>query len=361
MLMSTVRILLLLTAAARAAAQSKNPSDPFSSAGGTVAWSQLRFAECDAGAALKWTVDGDRRGRVQDTATGRCLSVLDCNVPFASNGPWATYGVVVLDVCGAGPCSGSNQDWTFTPPTPGEPQSLEATELPDGKGNGWCLNSPLNPAEVDGQEIIMYRACDAANSKVTLKRDGTLVAAGGVAAGKCLTSLPCSSSSTPPCALPSSWGSAFLLLLFLCSTVYVGGGIWLGGRNGVTGTPGLAAHPHAAAWKELAGLVADGVHWARGGGNGSQAQSLLNDKGAATTSRKDKQSKKRSADRTATAKKVGDSRASTHSGADDDIEGAGANQTETAPLNLANTAPALAAQRGTTAAGDGGRWVRVKH
>ena len=55
-----------------------------------------------------------------------------------------------------------------------------------------------------------------------------------------------------------NWGMSFLIVVMLCFTLYVGGGLGFAARQG--GAPAaLSSHLHCARWQGLAGLVADGV------------------------------------------------------------------------------------------------------
>ena len=70
--------------------------------------------------------------------------------------------------------------------------------------------------------------------------------------------------------MQSQWGWPVIAALALIAAGYVGGGLatsrtagkTLGG-GGVAGL--LQAHPHAALWRQVGGLVTDGVRFARGG------------------------------------------------------------------------------------------------
>ena len=66
-----------------------------------------------------------------------------------------------------------------------------------------------------------------------------------------------------------------MLLVAIVATIYVGGGTAYGSKTGGGARGGgggrgqlgpLSAHPHASLWLEIAGLVADGVAFTRGGG-----------------------------------------------------------------------------------------------
>ena len=265
---------------------------------------------------------------------------------------------MTLDTCGAGPCAGSNQLWTSTPPGQNVAQNFEASKMEGGAG--WCLNIPLSSGEVDHQELIMYRACGAGNSKLTLKPDGTLLANGGETNGKCLTQEPCTLHASPPCALAGGWGRTVLLLFALVSAVYVGGGTYLGVRSGrpraaqsgVGGSP-LGQHMHFELWVALYGLVCDGVAFARARHGGGAGERLL------------QEPREPQPDRTAKGKgksKREGKRKSKAAGASDGHEPQpprAASGGAPPPESAAEGAGGGTANAAGTAAGDGGRWVHV--
>jgi hypothetical protein len=66
-----------------------------------------------------------------------------------------------------------------------------------------------------------------------------------------------------------------VLLVAIAAAIYAGGGTAYGSKTGGGARGGgggrgqlgpLSAHPHASVWLEIAGLVADGVAFTRGGG-----------------------------------------------------------------------------------------------
>lgn len=65
----------------------------------------------------------------------------------------------------------------------------------------------------------------------------------------------------------TNWGWPFLLALFVVSFGYVGGGV-LAGKRGARS--GLNRHPHARHWREIKGLVTDGVQFAKGKSRGAR-------------------------------------------------------------------------------------------
>ena len=88
---------------------------------------------------------------------------------------------------------------------------------------------------------------------------------------------PCKGDATLKCgghfaislvatAEPDTWAWAFVATVFLSLTAYVVGGAMLARRSGGGGGAGLKGHPHFGRWMELAGLVSDGVAFARSHG-----------------------------------------------------------------------------------------------
>ncbi len=85
----------------------------------------------------------------------------------------------------------------------------------------------------------------------------------------------CTCTDWQPCmcraATASGWGSAFLLVFTLIGIGYLGGGIAIGSKQGRkphgTGPAGMfAIHPHYMQWRATAGLISDGIAFARSGG-----------------------------------------------------------------------------------------------
>ena len=166
----------------------------------------------------------------------------------------------------------------------------------------------------------------------------------------------------------SSWG--FVLVLWLSSMGYVGGGVGLRmKRNGAPCT--LASHPHYRQWQELGGLVVDGVKLtqakltgrpiprpARGDGGSSAGYSTLSAAGASPPSTKGSKHKAEIQAKDHKKKSKTKSRSSQKTGATLDSDpiandGIGA---------VSSSSPASAgsseAAKDTASAG-GGRWVHV--
>ena len=79
--------------------------------------------------------------------------------------------------------------------------------------------------------------------------------------GKCVPSYSCS----------AHWGLSFLVWAGLCCALYVGGGSVFGARASGR-APNLRAHPHHTQWVDVAGLVSDGVAFARAAAQGRPAR-----------------------------------------------------------------------------------------
>lgn len=226
-----------------------------------VTWSKLSWAACNPDdAAQKFHLD-PVSGRWEDKATGRCMSVVDKKQP-------EEFGKVALDTCGGADYKGtpSGQKWTVQP----------ADTSKVGTGIAMDVHSPINPAQFcinlplsdcqasqqcfDGFNFVTYKACGVPNSMLKFNKDGTVVSNDGFFKDKCLTQQPCNSESTPPCTLPSGWGTSFTIVVLLALVLYAGGGI--GYAFKMRGAPlALASHPHHTQMLSLSGLVVDGLKY----------------------------------------------------------------------------------------------------
>ena len=85
--------------------------------------------------------------------------------------------------------------------------------------------------------------------------------------------MPCSGDASRKCGgtnfievwkvdCGSNWGWFFLLTVFICTTLYVGGGVTYSVKAQGT-PPGLQALPHREFWKAAGGLVLDGARYAK--------------------------------------------------------------------------------------------------
>jgi hypothetical protein len=169
----------------------------------------------------------------------------------------------------------------------------------------------------------------------------------------------------PKYSCSADWGFSFLVSSGLCVALYVGGGSVFGARTSGR-APGLRAHPHHSNWIDAAGLVSDGVAFARavaqgrpargterqrgkGGGYDPVRDHSRNDNTGGGKQRTGEQSKsKRSQNKSA---RKGKSPKSAPSSASGSSSAGGAEAAE----NSQPAAPAVVAVAGTKA-GDGGRW-----
>ncbi len=117
--------------------------------------------------------------------------------------------------------------------------------------------------------------------------------------------MPCSGDASRKCGgtnfieiwkvdCGSNWGWFFLLTVFVCTTLYVGGGVAYAVKT-QGASPGLQALPHREFWTAAGGLVTDGARYtksrideARGGGGGGAgytgiAEAKAVDKGGETS------------------------------------------------------------------------------
>ena len=168
-------------------------------------------------------------------------------------------------------------------------------------------------------------------------------------------------------------GTAVVIVLLGAMAAYAGGGLAIGhwqGRGSSSG--GLTAHPHYRQWKEVQGLVQDGLSWTVSGGKSQQRRagghgyrdvdSLAgagggenrdkHERRGSEASRKSSKSAKSSRSKGKKEKKSSSGDGGSSSG------GGGAVAAVPAPAVAAVPAPAPAKAAGT-ASGGGGRWVHV--
>jgi hypothetical protein len=233
-------------------------------------WSGLTLKPCDPAGSVKDAqffkapaVGGS--GQVTDKETGRCLSVLDCKLPseIASLAA-AKMGVAVLDVCGGGMCAGLNQKWSRTAAT------APAFEFISALQPSWKLMGTYRPAEVNNEDIVVQNVGPGnPNTEFTAVAPGAdwtqlKIAPAPFYGSRCPTGTDCCLEALPcaaPCVLASGWGVAFIVVLVVSTTLYVGGGIAHAHKaKGEALALGNLRQllPHVPQWLALAGLVADG-------------------------------------------------------------------------------------------------------
>ena len=112
-------------------------------------------------------------------------------------------------------------------------------------------------------------------------------------------------------------GAPFVGVLAFLSAAYVASGVFVGKRDGRGAGGGfLEAHPHYQQWRQAAGLVSDGISYARARGDGrARAPQRRGGGGAGTTSealvpspkkeKRSKQGKDRAAPREPASKRSG--------------------------------------------------------
>jgi hypothetical protein len=150
-------------------------------------------------------------------------------------------------------------------------------------------------------------------------------------------------------------GLEFMGLFAMASLVYVGGGSAYGVR--VLGRPKAfpCAHPHAERWAVVAGLVSDGIGFARGGGAATEGrrERLLGSTGESWVSRREPAA--RAAERS--SPKGGGKKAANKATKKTAKKVAASSGSGGEPLAAARAGPATATK--ATAAGGGGSWVHV--
>lgn len=127
-------------------------------------------------------------------------------------------------------------------------------DTPAGKkgtpGTGRCQTWQYMPPDPTGKENL---GCWAGISpSVDMYAKGTFHANEWIGASQCL-------------GIGTDWGTPFLVVLFLGSTLYLGGGALYLKKQGATGKDML---PHRRKWQHVHGLVLDGVAFVRGRGRG---------------------------------------------------------------------------------------------
>ncbi len=145
-----------------------------------------------------------------------------------------------------------------------------------GRGPGWKVVECGATAK-DGDTIqlrrigdsVSYELCPAAPEGAPCKVQHTETVAPTTPKLYAHVGIHNSATAAELCHLQpmagSSWGWGFLLGIGLVAAVYLGGGAYIGRKNGSErgASAALQRHPHLAKWRELASLVHDGVCYSR--------------------------------------------------------------------------------------------------
>jgi hypothetical protein len=322
-------------------------------------WSDVDFAKCETHQGIKWEIEAHGSGadvymNLVDSDSGRCLAIKDCKI---NKDTASDYGRVVVEPCtSSNVCGGKNQHWRFrdqhaSPMLLSNKPPVAPSAIENGfeglldTGTHYCMCDVFSPAQVDNTKVNVAAYCGAGNSQFKYDPADKTIRLRDPQhfnLGQCLHAKPCNSHDTPPCSLPTSWGTVFVVLFSLGAALYIGGGVAHGVKN--TGQPlGPRAHPHFEMVGELRGLVEDGVSFTRArmnGDKGAPSKGLL---GPDTEQKKEKkETKEKKTQKKEKEKERADEepRAATASGGG----------SATAPASAPDT-PATG-----TPAGGGGRW-----
>eukprot|EP01046_Picozoa_sp_COSAG06_P002878 COSAG06_NODE_105_length_23834_cov_15.256710_9_plen_349_part_00 len=201
-----------------------------------------------------------------------CSSIsIDCMCNWGTSGAWMQVGGLTKAPAEAQDSAQDCERWCCTKldgwkdsPANGAPAGKQGTP-----GTGRCQTWQFMPLDPTGKESL---GCWAGISPdVSMYTQGSFHSTEWVGAAQCL-------------GIGTDWGTPFLFVLFLGTTLYLGGGaIYLKQKHGASGKDLL---PHRRKWQHVHGLVLDGVavvrgrggKGGRGGGGGTpMAQSLLAD------------------------------------------------------------------------------------
>jgi hypothetical protein len=228
----------------------------------------------------------DNPGMIVDENTGRCLSVLDCklDIPYPGAG---TYGEIVLDVCGVDKCDGKSSQWFEQPGTSAEHMLFESAMSIEKKQ---CFGVNVVGKDDTGTQAhgdyqmtawpfgagISCPSTGSQNADFQFDPKSGLIKLGMVDAGRvqaecsdvsncCVKALPC---IAPECSLPSGWGWTLILIFFVSSLLYIGGGalyaIKVQGKDFQTDeAKWRVLLPHRSYWLAGVSLVTDGCAWSR--------------------------------------------------------------------------------------------------
>eukprot|EP01043_Picozoa_sp_COSAG02_P056053 COSAG02_NODE_6590_length_3473_cov_2.408000_6_plen_341_part_00 len=188
-----------------------------------------------------------------------CSSIsIDCMCNWGSSGAWMQVGGLTKAPAEAQGSAEDCERWCCTKidgwkdsPANGAPPGKTGTP-----GTGRCQTWQYMPADPTGKENL---GCWAGiSSNVDMYTKGNFHSNEWVGASQCL-------------GVGTDWGTPFLVVLFLGSALYLGGGaLYLKKKHGAAGKDLL---PHRRKWQHVHGLVLDGCSFARGGGKAAGAPS----------------------------------------------------------------------------------------
>ena len=220
----------------------------------TGAQTMVGYATCsDSDPLQRWDVSEPTagEGRIRDAESGRCLTVQDCSTTH----PWQpqptnTYGIVVLDACGAGTCGGKNAEWTAA--TAGANTAFRSAVATD---KCWLLNVVGDSPDVQSCDVAVWAfgpTCPASGSlnsefsyvsstsQIKVLNSDRVAKTCPDATNCCLVAKPC----VHPCVLPMGWGALFLILFVAGCCGYVSAGVVYAVK--VEGKdPAAGAHTHS--------------------------------------------------------------------------------------------------------------------
>lgn len=186
-----------------------------------------------------------------------CSSIsINCMCNWGTSGAWLQVGGLTKAPAEAQGSAEDCERWCCTKldgwkdtPANGAPAGQRGTP-----GTGRCQTWQYMPVDPTGKENL---GCWAGISpSVDMYTKGTFHASEWVGASQCL-------------GIGTDWGTPFLVVLFLGTALYLGGGaVYLKKKHGATGKELL---PHRRKWQHVYGLVQDGICFARGAGKARPA------------------------------------------------------------------------------------------
>jgi hypothetical protein len=181
-----------------------------------------------------------------------CSSIsIDCMCNWGSTGAWMQVGGLTKAPAEAQGSAEDCERWCCTKldgwkdtPANGAPAGKAGTP-----GTGRCQTWQYMPTDPTGKENL---GCwGGISPSVDMYTKGQFHANEWVGASQCL-------------GIGTDWGTPFLVVLFLGSALYLGGGaLYLKKKHGAAGKDLV---PHRRKWQHFHGLVLDGFAFARGGG-----------------------------------------------------------------------------------------------